>query len=352
MNKMRILLVSAVPPPAGGIATWSLRYLEFCKKHQISVDLVNTALSGERGNRINSKRKLSDEISRTRRILHDMKQELKNTPDIVHVNSSCSTFGIIRDYMCIYMAKKRKIPVFFHCHCNIKDQIQKTYGIKILKKIFNMVSQVWVLNTDSFNFVKELNAKKVEIVPNFVDEESLSDIHNINKEIGEVVFVGHVQPTKGCKEIYDVARRLPQVHFRLIGPVNDEIKQLQCPKNVTLEGECSSEQIQQFFSIADVFLFPSHTEGFSLSLTEAMANGLPCIATNVGANKDMIENQGGIIVPVKDEKAIVEAFQLIGEKETRKKMSVWNINKVRSTYTIEIVMRKIVEMYKRELKNK
>ena len=347
---MKILLVSAVPPPAGGIATWSLRYIKFCKGRQINVVLVNTALTGKRGNKINSKRKLSDEIFRTCRILCDMRRKLKNMPDIVHINSSCSTFGIIRDYMCLRMAKKKNIPIIFHCHCNVEDQIQKTYGIKILKKIISMVAQVWVLNTDSYNFVKKLDANVVEIVPNFVDEENLSDIHNIRSEIKEVVFVGHVQFTKGCKEIFNISRRLPQIHFRLIGPVSEEIKQLECPKNITLEGECDHTEIEKFLLISDVYLFPSHTEGFSLSLTEAMANGLPCIATNVGANKDMLENQGGIIVPIEDENAIVKALQALAEKNLREKMSIWNINKVKNTYTVEIVMRHIIELYENELK--
>lgn len=351
MDNMRILLISAVPPPRGGIATWSLRYLDYLKKHQIDVDLVNTALNGERGNRINSKRRVNDEILRTWRIFNAMKKQLKNKPDIVHINSSCSTFGIIRDYICVCMAKKNNIPIFFHCHCNIGDQIQKTYGRAILKKIFDIVEQVWVLNKDSYKFAKELNAKEIKIIPNFVGEDSLGDIHTINNEIEEVIFVGHVQPTKGCKEIFNIARRLPKVHFRLVGPINDEIKRLQCPKNVTLEGECNSEQIKRFLSASDVYLFPSHTEGFSLSLTEAMANGLPCIATNVGANEDMLENQGGIIVPVKNEDAIVKALHVIAEKGKREKMSEWNINKVRNMYTVEKVMQQIVDTYKSVLKN-
>lgn len=348
---MRILLVSAVPPPTGGIATWTLKYLDFCKKNNIKVDLVNTALNGKRGKKINSKRSISDEVSRSLHIFANMKKMLKENPDIVHINSSCSTFGIIRDYICVQMAKRQRIPVCIHCHCNIKDQVQKTYGIKILKKIFSDVSQVLVLNKNSFEYARELGATNLTIVPNFIEKQMLVESHDIKKNIENVVFVGHVQPSKGCKEIFNVAIRLPEIHFQLVGPVNDEILSLECPANVTLEGECRLDRIKDILSAADVYLFPSHTEGFSLSLTEAMANGLPCIATNVGANSDMLEGLGGVIVPIKDENSIIEAFDRIGSQEIRSRMSAWNINKVKNTYILEKVMTTLFKLYEKELVN-
>ena len=59
------------------------------------------------------------------------------------------------------------------------------------------------------------------------------------------------------------------------------------------------QKLQKYLDKADVFLFPSYTEGFSISLTEAMASGLPCIASDVGANQDMLENHGGILIKTK-----------------------------------------------------
>lgn len=191
--------------------------------------------------------------------------------DVVHINSSCSYLGIYRDYLCARIAKKRNIPIVFHCHCNIKDQILNKPGAKVLKKICNIVAMVLVLNTESQKYISYLTNTKTIIVPNFIEKELIADSHRINEKIKKIVFVGHVQRTKGAFEILDVARKLSEIEFVLVGPVSDEIKQENIPPNYVLEGAKLQSDIPRYLQEADVFLFPSYTEGFSISLTEAMA---------------------------------------------------------------------------------
>lgn len=342
---MKILLVSAIPPPAGGVATWTTKYLDFCKENDINVDLVNTALNGVRGEKINSKRNIKDEIFRTMHIFKSMNNAIKKHPDIVHINSSCSTFGIIRDYICALIAHKNKIPIIIHCHCNIEDQVQKSYGVKLLKRLFDISSRIIVLNKKSYYYAKNMTKTKIDVIPNFIESEMIVENHKIKDQIEEVVFVGHVQPTKGCIEILNVAKKFKGIHFRLVGPVNDEIKRLKYSSNITLDGVKKNSEVKKILFNADVYLFPSYTEGFSLSLVEAMANGLPCIASNVGANLDMLENKGGIIVPTKNEKSIIDAFNSIKSRKIREEMSRWNVEKVKRSYVLDKVITSIFEIY-------
>ena len=345
---MRILLVSAVPPPEGGIASWTTKYITYCEKHGITVELVNTALTGRRGNHINAKRKVTDEIYRTIRVIKTMCKYLKNSSiDIVHINSSCSRFGILRDYVCTKIAKKKGIPVVFHCHCNIRDQIQKTYGVKILKKICDMASEVFVLNSDSLNYLTLISSITPRIIPNFIETDMVTTGRIINEKIENILFVGHVQSTKGFFEILEVARKVPDIKFVLVGPVSGEMNNENLPTNLQLEGARPSSEIKNYLSKTDLFLFPSYTEGFSISLTEAMASGLPCIATDVGANKDMLENKGGIIIPPKNPEAIIEAIHKFERYEDRLRASDWNVNKVKSTYLLDNVMKLIIAVYKK-----
>ena len=83
-----------------------------------------------------------------------------------------------------------------------------------------------------------------------------------------------------------------------------------------------------------------------MSVLEAMAMGVPIIATDVGANKEMIENRGGIIIPAKDEQEILNSLRLIESPVLRKEMSDWNIAKVRNYYTKDKVMDCLIEKYK------
>jgi len=344
---MKILLVSALPPPEGGIAEWTTRYLRYCEEHQIDIGLVNIALSGARGAKFNDHTRVFDEISRTKRVLHDMHQQLNiSKPSVVHMNTSCGPFGIFRDFLCVRIAYKRHTPVVLHFHCNIESWVHGKARIWALKKMTGMASKVLVLNSASKSFVEPYAKKPPVIVPNFISGDYCEKEHIIREIIREIVFVGHVQLTKGIREIYEAAVKLPDIHFTLVGPVADEIAILPCPKNISLVGSKNSSEVKQYLLMADLYLLPSYTEGFSLSLTEAMATGLPAIASDVGANRDMLEDKGGTIIPAKSFEAILQAINHLSAKETRQEMSKWNIQKVRDKYLTETVISKIIDIYK------
>lgn len=344
---MKILLVSALPPPAGGIATWTERYLEYCSTHNIMTSIVNIALRGNRLQRINDKINIKDELKRTVHVIMDMHKEVESSDaTVVHMNTSCGSLGIFRDYLCVREAYKKKLPIVLHFHCNVDNRVHGRARMRALKRMTQMADQILVLNSTSENFVSQFSKTKPTIIPNFVNSDFLTDKHRIRENIQEVVFVGHVQITKGSKEILETAAQLPEIHFTMIGPIADEIAALHCPSNVSLVGPKDPDEVKQFLEEADIFLFPSYTEGFSLSLTEAMATGLPAIATEVGANRDMLEDKGGIIVPVKNTDAIVEAIAKLEDKELRKQLSDWEIDKVRNHYLTDIVMGQLTDIYK------
>ena len=118
---MRVLLLSPLPPPSGGIARWTERYLEWCNGKP-DVAVVNTALQGERAGEAGKQRKLTDEIKRALYVIRETNKGLKRKTDIVHINTSCSRFGILRDWICLELAHKKKVPVIVHCHCNIEGK--------------------------------------------------------------------------------------------------------------------------------------------------------------------------------------------------------------------------------------
>lgn len=343
---MKILLLSPLPPPNGGIATWTKSYLKSCKAYKIEADIVNTASIGKRALQLNTSMSIKDEIIRTKNILGNLIRRLrKEKYDIVHINTSCNGLGIYRDLLCCFIAKWNRKKVLIHCHCNLDFQVKGAFSRLAFRGMIRSADRVIVLNKNSERFAKRYDRDKAAILPNFIEPLSFNLPFQVREDIKKVIFVGHVQFSKGFREIHEAAGQLKGLEFLLIGPVKEEVREFPVLPNLKFLGEIPHEKIAQELIKADIFLFPSYTEGFACALLEAMACGLPVIASDVGANRDMIEDKGGIIVPARDSKGLISAIQSLNDQEVRERMSAWNCRKVESEYTVSAVMSKLSAVY-------
>ena len=349
---MKILMLAPLPPPSGGIASWTVRFRDFCTKNDIALKIINIAMIGKRATVETLKRNYFDEIWRTKRILSELRRSLSQDEfDVVHINTSCSKFGVLRDAICLAIIG-RKVPSVVHCRCNIEDQLKGKLAKKAFAYLVKKSKAVIVLNRFSKQYVDAIQPDKAILIPNFVNDAMILTDRKINEEVKTIISVGHVEAEKGLYEIVETAKRCPQYSFVLVGAIREDISSLKTPGNVSFSGRKDQEEIQQFLSEADIFLFPSKTEGFSNALLEAMAKGLPVIASDVGANKEMIENMGGVLLDKNAPEHIVEAIEKLLSPQIRKEMSAWNINKVKSSYRMDVVLQQYFELYKRIMTNR
>lgn len=342
---MRILLISPTPPPNGGIATWTIKYLDFFKNTDHTIDLVNTSIIGDRGKNLD-KKNIRDEFTRLKKIISSIKYFLKvNKYDVVHINTSCSKTGMIRDFQLIKIIKKKNIPVILQCHCNIEDQIKSNrYSEKMLKKICLLSDKILVLNNKSFYYLKKQKIKSI-IFPNFIDDEVILKGHKrISKRIGNVVFVGHVIETKGVNELIEASKELTDINFTFVGEMHTEYKNKVYPKNIHFVGNIDHMKVIEYLDKSDLFIMPSYTEGFSVAVLEAMARGLPIVTTDVGNNKELLGNNGGLIIEKKNTNQIVEAINIMMDPKLRKEMSENNVL-VAKSYTRSFVINSLIKLY-------
>lgn len=348
-NEIKVLLVSPIPPPVGGVATWTKQYIEWSKFNDLNVDIVDTSVVGKRAEKINSKTNVVDETRRSMRIFKSLNIKIKRfKPHIVHINTSCGKLGIIRDFLCAKISKIKKRKVVIHYRCNIEDQIGSKVTQKyFLRRLANIADKNIVLNSTSKRYLSlKSNTSNIILIPNFIDESFiLTGSKYIRNKITNISYVGHIMKTKGVYEIIEVAKKLPGIVFKLAGPVADEIYKIQTPSNIIFMGSIAKQQVKELLSDTDIFLFPSYSEGFANALLEAMASGLPIITTPVGANHDMIESSGGIFVKVGDSNGLIKAIYELEDPSIRVEMSKWNINKVKHEYTMEKVMSKMLSLY-------
>ena len=347
---MNVLLVSPkMENPNGGIAIWTDVYLSSCDNLGISYTLVNTQPVGARAKNGNAKRSFSDEIKRTKAIFSQLKEALQiNEHDVAHINTSCGTFGIIRDYLIAKRIKKASpnTKIVIHYHCDIPFQVKGRIGRFFLSKLTKFADVHLALCENSKRYLKERFSCESIKIPNFINESVVRcDEKSISQDVRRAFFVGRVSREKGAVELYELARRFPDINFCLAGALTDELSDIERPKNVELTGAIPHDLVLDHMDKSDVFVFPTHSEGFSVALMEAMARGLPVITTDVGANRDMIEDFGGIIVEVENVDALEAAMETIRPQDVRKTMSTGNISKVRDNYTTEAVMKKIIASY-------
>ena len=295
---MRLLLVSPLQENTnGGIAVWTESYLSVAESAGLDVTLVNTAAVGRRLENGSASRSLIDEIKRTRKIFKSLNGALKGgSYSAVHLNTSCGGFGIIRDYLMAKRIRKKQpeARLVVQYHCDVPVQIRTSRAKKYLKKLISLGGENLVLCSSSAEYLLREFGADSKIVPNFVNDYYIRrEPKKISAEICRAFFVGRVQPSKGAHEIYELSRRFPDIEFRLAGAVSAAMDGVEKPEGVTLLGPLPHDEVIREMDAADIFVFPSHTEGFSVALMESMARGLPAVATPVGANYDMLSDGCG-----------------------------------------------------------
>lgn len=99
---------------------------------------------------------------------------------------------------------------------------------------------------------------------------------------------------------------------------------------------------------ADLFVLPSVAEGMSNSLLEAMATGLPCLATDIGGNSDLLgQGSAGLLVPKDDPRAWSGTIIELLENESRRRtLGLAARARVETEYALPIVVSRYVELYR------
>ncbi len=175
---------------------------------------------------------------------------------------------------------------------------------------------------------------------------------------GEVnlLFVGHVERTKGVFELLDAVASLAAAApgMRLViagdGSARAEAErraaELGIGDRVRFAGWITGREKLDAFAAADVFVLPSHFEGFPNVVVEAMAAGLPVVTTPVGSVSDVIESgKNGLLVPVGDAAALAGAIsRLAGDPAERRRIGAEGNRTARARFATEAAAERLVAL--------
>ena len=179
-----------------------------------------------------------------------------------------------------------------------------------------------------------------------------------NPEVNEgpvrFLFMGRVGQRKGVYDILESARKLPEnsVKIALYGDgevetVREHVAAHGLHDRVEVHGWIAGEQKQEKFREADVLLLPSYHEGLPISILEAMAFGLPVVATDVGGIAEAVEDgvNGYLIAPGEVEALTDKMARLAGSPELRADMGRNSYTLACQKFALHIILEQLEALY-------
>lgn len=210
-------------------------------------------------------------------------------------------------------------------------------------------------------------AEVIECIPNGVDTDEFvplkkCDVENIKKEMGLegkrfVVFIGRLEPQKNVSTLIKAWAELKDEfpHILLIigeGSARDHLRDLvkvwNMEERVIFIGKVSPKEISRYHQLADLFVLPSLSEGISNSLLEAMSCGQAVLATSIGGNYDVIEDEvDGLLFSPGDACDLSRKLvRLLQDEEKRELLGRKAREKVVKRYSLYFVASRYSELYR------
>lgn len=379
-NKKTLIRITTVPISLEKLLSGQLEYMS--KFYQV------IAVSSEKENleKLGQKIKipvffvnLTRQITPVQDLLALVKMYLffkKNKPFIVHTHTpKAGTIGMIA-------AKLAGVPLRLHTVAGLPLLEAKGLKRKLLnwveKITYSCANHVYPNSTGLRDIIIEhqfCKVNKVKVIANgssngidtsyfnpdlFSADNTRQLKHDlgINEHDFVFIFVGRLVKDKGINELVQAFQKLhqqdPKVKLLLVGDYEYELDPL-LPHTLEIIAENAGiiavgfqYDVRPYLALSHALVFPTYREGFPNVVMQAGAMNLPCIVTDInGCNEIIIQNRNGIIIPVKQEKAIFEAMEVfISNDEMLSQMQQNAREMIVSRYEQQIVWKAIRKEYK------
>ena len=228
----------------------------------------------------------------------------------------------------------------------------------VSKTILKNADAVLALTENMKQRMLEICNRDISVVPNGIGLERFNTTSGRKKEGNSktIIFVGRLHPVKGVSYLIEamaiVQREIPDAKLILVGDgversrLEGLSKKLDLNGCIQFVGQVQQERIPTLLQQADLFALPSLSEGFPVVILEAMATGLPIVATNVGGIPDILEEGvDGYLVNAKRPAEVADRMLvLLRNDKLREEISVNNREKAK-LYTWDIVAGKVEKEY-------
>lgn len=351
----RVLLVGKGAPDRGGIPTFldGLRSGELADRHE--VEFLNLAHAGTpEGGAVswgNVRRTAVDAWTVWRRARRN---------EVVHINSALApTVTVLRAGLLALAGRVGGCAVIVHAHGgNIETYATRRWTRAVMRLAMRPASLVvacWGAGHDALAGV--LGADRVSLVLNGVDADRFEGPTDRPHRPPRILYVGLLTPRKGVLDLIRASQAMRadgiEHELRLLGGTPDEGPEAAEPVleaaggHATLLGTRPPGEMPGEYAAADVFCLPSWWEAMPLSVLEAMAAGLPVVATDVGdVRRIVVDGSTGFVVPAQSPDQLARALaKLLTDLSMADHMGQEGRRRVREAFSASGTARRLDAIY-------
>lgn len=277
-------------------------------------------------------------------------------PDLIHVRGLGN-----EGFHAVLAARLARVPnILVSIHGTHRDLSQQgnilrhwivTYVLETLTLIMASHLATVCHFAANRNFLRRFRHKLVGVVPNGVEvpdsitvsKSNLRSQLGLNEGRSLAICVSRITVEKGYLVLAEALALIDSElsSFDLVvvggGDADDCIKEkFKGLNHITVDFVGHQKDVGQYLAASDFFIFPSLHENLSNALIEAMAYGLPVIATDVGGNTEVVNQGGGVLVPVANARRLAdEILEFLRNSDLVKKYSKEAQDNIRHNYVLQ-----------------
>lgn len=350
----RVLLVGKGAPDRGGIPVFltTLMRSELAELHDI--EFLNVAHDetpqGGQVTVANLRRTVRDTLAVGR---------AARRSDIVHIHSALApTVTVLRASLMASAARLAGSRVVMHAHGgNIETWLSDPWRrglVRLALAPADLVIAVWTAGVTAL--ARAIGDAKVRLVDNGVRLDDFpSEVRP--RRVPRVLYVGLLTSRKGVLDLVEASHLLldrgVDHELWLVGGTPDEGPAAEVPVRAAaagvahLLGSRPPEEMATAYAAADVFCLPSWWEAMPLSVLEAMASGLPVVATDVGdVARAVRDGETGFVVPPRSVGALADALELLlRDDDLRDRMGSAGRRRVSAAFSSSVTAQGIAAVF-------
>lgn len=288
-------------------------------------------------------------------------------PDIVHIihPAVIGTPGLL-------MGKRLGVPSLASFHLDLA-QMARHFKMPIMEPVINRFHR-FAFNMADYSLapsravqreMKALGVREVGLWGRGVDADKFNPNHRsaeMRHQLSDgdidaplLIYVGRLSAEKQIDQIKGVLDAIPEARLAIVGdgPARESLEAHFAGTRTKFMGYMTGAPLYQAYASADVFVFPSALETFGLVVTEAMAAGLPVVASRVGGIPDVVQiGKTGYTFDVSDVDAMIDGVRRVTSSRARIEEMGHSARAFAETQAWPVLMDEVITHYERLIDQK